>query len=274
VYAERVEVSHLRRRRGRGLDNASKNSLFAGVVFLVIPIAFLNAALVRLGLPEKSMVTAGIAIFIYLTIVGVLVWLWVRRVVIPKRKAEEERKQHVQQRLAEQEEERKREARKREEQEEERRQRAQQRAEELRRKQEREEQERAEQIEALLERDAFRESVHYMSGVEFENFMANVFDKKGYHVQTTPHTDQGVDLLLTIDDRKVAVQLKRYTAPVGNKAVQEVVAGMWHYKAKEAWVITTGSFTKGAVELAKSNRVRLIDGRQLEDWLDDLREEA
>jgi HJR/Mrr/RecB family endonuclease len=151
---------------------------------------------------------------------------------------------------------------------------ARKRHEQLEEERRREEQERAEQIEALLERDAFRESVHYMSGVEFENFMANVFDKKGYHVQTTPINDQGVDLLLTIDDRKVAVQLKRYTAPVGNKAVQEVVAGMFHYKAKEAWVITTGSFTKGAVELAKSNRVRLIDGRQLEDWLDDLRDEA
>jgi len=134
---------------------------------------------------------------------------------------------------------------------------------------------RAEQIEALLKRDAFRESVHYMSGVEFENFMAKVFNKKGYQVQTTPTTgDQGVDLLVNIDDRKVAVQLKRYTAPVGNAAVQAVVAGMFHYKAREAWLITTSSFTKGAVELAKSNRVRLIEGRELEDWLDDLRDEA
>jgi restriction endonuclease Mrr len=152
---------------------------------------------------------------------------------------------------------------------------ARKRREQLEEERRREEQERAEQIEALLERDAFRESVHYMSGVEFEHFMANVFAKKGYHVQPTPITgDQGVDLLLTIDDRKVTVQLKRYTGPVGNKAVQEVFAGMFHYKAKEAWVITTGSFTKGAEELAKSNRVRLIDGRELEDWLDDLREEA
>ena len=80
--------------------------------------------------------------------------------------------------------------------------------------------------------------------------------------------------MLTIDDRKVAVQLKRYTAPVGNAAVQAVFAGMSDYKAKEAWVITTSSFTKSAVEPGKSNRVRLIDGRELEDWLDDLRDEA
>lgn len=168
----------------------------------------------------------------------------------------EERRQHVQQQREQQEEERRR---KHEQQEEERK---------------REEQERAEQIEAMLERDTFRESVHYMEGVEFEDFMANVFDKKGYHVQTTPTTgDQGVDLLLTIDDLKVAVQLKRYTGPVGPTAVAAVVAGMFHYKAKKAWVITTSSFTKGAVELAKSNRVRLMDGKELEDWLNDLRDE-
>jgi restriction system protein len=114
-----------------------------------------------------------------------------------------------------------------------------------------------------------------MSGVEFENFMANVFAKKGYPVQLTPGSgDQGVDLLLTIDERRVAVQLKRYTGPVGNAAIQAVVAGMFHYKAKEAWVVTTSSFTRSAVALAKSNHVRLIDRNELEDWLSDLREEA
>jgi len=188
---------------------------------------------------------------------------------------EERQRQEREERLRQMEEERKRKARKREEQEEERRRRAQQQAEELRRKQEREEQERAEAIEALLERDALRESIHYMDGTEFENFMANVLAEKGYHVQTTPKSgDQGVDVLLTMDGRKVAVQLKRYTGAVGNAAVQAVVAGMFHYQAKEAWVITTSTFTKSAKQLAMSNRVRLIDGRELEDWLSDLREEA
>jgi restriction endonuclease Mrr len=272
VYGRRRR--NLSRRRGKGSADPGIGFAIIFVIVVVIPITLLNAALIGLGLPEESNVTLGIAVFIYLIVVIVVGWGW----VIAKRKAEEERSRQMEE-----------ERRKREEQQEEQRKRQEiadrmqrqieeeqhkrrERQEEERRK--REEQERAEQIEAMLERDAFRESVHYMSGVEFENFMANVFDKKGYQVQTTPHQDQGVDLLLTIDDRKVAVQLKRYTAPVGNKAVADVVAGMFHYKAKEAWVITTSSFTKSAVELAKSTRVRLIDGRELEDWLDDLRDEA
>lgn len=149
------------------------------------------------------------------------------------------------------------------------------RREQLEEQRRREERERQEQIEALLQRDAFSETVDDMSGTDFENFMANVFDQKGYAVQTTPASgDQGVDLLVTIDDRKVAVQLKRYTAPVGNAAVQAAFAGMFHYKAKEAWVITTSSFTPGAKQLAKSTGVRLIDRRELEEWLSDLREET
>jgi restriction system protein len=83
-----------------------------------------------------------------------------------------------------------------------------------------------------------------------------------------------VDLLLNIDERRVAVQLKRYTGPVGNAAVQQALAGMIHYKAKEAWVITTSTCMKKAKELAKSTGVRLIDRSELEDGLSDLREVA
>src|SRR5215211_1665650 len=127
----------------------------------------------------------------------------------------------------------------------------------------------------LLVRHISPPTVCFQDGNEFENFMANVLGEKGYHVQTTPKSgDQVVDLLLTIDERKIAVQLKRYTGAVGNAAVQAVFAGMFHYKAKEAWVITTSTFTKSARQLAKSNRVRLIDGRELEEWLSDLREET
>ena len=38
-------------------------------------------------------------------------------------------------------------------------------------------------------------------------------------------------------------------------------------QATEKLGITTSSFTKKAVQLAKSNRVRLVDGRELEYWL-------
>jgi restriction system protein len=114
-----------------------------------------------------------------------------------------------------------------------------------------------------------------MGGIEFENFVANLFRRQGYSVEHTPRSgDQGADLLVTMGARKVAVQLKRQTAPVGNKAVQEIFSGMAYYRIPEGWVITTSRFTPGAVELARRTGVRLIDGEDLASWIKDLREEA
>ena len=133
---------------------------------------------------------------------------------------------------------------------------------------------RLQHVESLLRRDAVGDEINYMSGSEFERFMADVFRQKGYDVQETRATgDQGVDLLLDLDEKKVAVQLKRWTGPVGNKAIQATFAGMAHYNADEGWIITTSTFTRSARELARSTRVRLIDGKELGDWLEGLREQ-
>jgi restriction system protein len=127
-------------------------------------------------------------------------------------------------------------------------------------------------IESLLHRDAVGDEINYMSGVEFERFMADVFRQQGYAVETTKASgDQGVDLLLDVDDKKVAVQLKRWSGPVGNAVVGATFAGMAHYGADEGWIITTSTFTSSARDLARSTHVRLIDGRELGEWLAGLR---
>jgi restriction endonuclease Mrr len=130
-------------------------------------------------------------------------------------------------------------------------------------------------IEAMLHPDRVRDEIHYMSGPEFERFMADLFRQKGYQVQETPLSgDQGVDLVLPdLDGKRVVIQLKRWTGPVGNKAIQATFAGMTHYQADEGWIITTSTFTKSARELARTTRVRLIDRDELADWLEGLREE-
>ena len=148
--------------------------------------------------------------------------------------------------------------------EEERRERARQREAEKRR-----------HIEAMLHPDRVRDEIHYMSGPEFEQFMADLLRQKGYQVQETPLSgDQGVDLVLPdLDGKRVVIQLKRWTGPVGNNAIQATFAGMAHYQADEGWIITTSTFTKSARELARSTSVRLIDRDELADWLEGLREE-
>jgi restriction system protein len=127
------------------------------------------------------------------------------------------------------------------------------------------------QLQDIAQREAILDATRHMSGIEFEELMTQFFRSIGYKAQMTKASgDQGVDLLLQKDGRRTAVQLKRYSKPVGNKAVQEALAGMMFYKTQEAWVVTTSSFTKAAVELANGTGVRLVDGLELGGWIKDI----
>jgi restriction system protein len=59
------------------------------------------------------------------------------------------------------------------------------------------------------------------------------------------------------------VQAKRYRSSVGVRAVQEAVAAKAKYRCSEAMVVTNSTFTKQAVELARANKVTLVDREQL-----------
>ncbi|MDE2812869.1 MAG: restriction endonuclease [Gemmatimonadota bacterium] len=117
---------------------------------------------------------------------------------------------------------------------------------------------KAERMAALVRFGA--ERMDGMTGVQFEQMLAAVFTALGYGVSATPTTgDYGADLVMTRGSRKIAVQVKRLSHNVGNKAVQEATAGALHYGAHEAWVVTNAGFTRGAVEQARSAGVVLVD---------------
>jgi hypothetical protein len=82
--------------------------------------------------------------------------------------------------------------------------------------------------------------------------------------------DQGVDILLTRGDEKIAVQCKNYAKPVGNTPVQEVYAGAKYHGATRAFVVAPRGYTSGAVELARRLNVELYDGRHIRKWIDQM----
>ena len=111
-------------------------------------------------------------------------------------------------------------------------------------------------------------SLPFMSGEEFEYYMADVFRSLGWSVRVLGGSgDQGVDLL--VDDggvliavqckHHIAVQCKHHKRPVNNAAVQQVFAGAQHYRANQAWVVSPSGFTESAFDLARSTNVRLFD---------------
>ena len=91
------------------------------------------------------------------------------------------------------------------------------------------------------------------TGPEFERYLVKLFIAMGYEVEHTPLSgDQGADLVVWEPGGgpKLAVQAKRYKAPVGNGGVQELLGGMTYYRCAKGILVTTSDFTKSAKELA------------------------
>jgi restriction system protein len=102
--------------------------------------------------------------------------------------------------------------------------------------------------------------VDRMDGRTFEAFLGTVFRRLGYAVEATrAHGDYGADLVVSRNATKTAVQAKRWSKPVGVKAIQEVVAAKGYYGCDDALVVTNRGFTRPARQLAHANKVQLWD---------------
>ncbi len=127
-------------------------------------------------------------------------------------------------------------------------------------------------------KDAIESRLHWlrscawqqMAGLNFENFLSEVFRERGYEVQRIGGTgDQGVDLIVARGKTRIAVQAKGYLASaVGNDAVQQVHAGMTYYGCQRSAVITNARFTSSARELAARVGCTLVEGSQMLELID------
>lgn len=98
------------------------------------------------------------------------------------------------------------------------------------------------------------------NGIDYEIYVEKYLQIAGYNVTRTPKTgDQGVDLIAEKDDDRKAIQCKYYSKPVGNKAVQEVIAGANFYQCTSAAVVSNASFTKSARQLAENSNIELVN---------------
>jgi restriction endonuclease Mrr len=111
--------------------------------------------------------------------------------------------------------------------------------------------------------------IDLLTGYEFENYLSKLFTGMGYIVEETKLAgDQGADLVIEKMGVKTVVQAKRYNSNVGNSAIQEIVASKNLYNADEAMVVTNSFFTQSAIQLAKSNNVKLIDRDSLNKMIE------
>jgi restriction system protein len=103
-----------------------------------------------------------------------------------------------------------------------------------------------------------------MSPAEFEHYCAAVLREMKWKARVTQASgDQGVDIVADKRGARIVVQCKKYSKPVGNRAVQEIVAGIAHEDADRGVVVATSDFTPAAHALAASNRVLLLHHTEL-----------
>jgi restriction system protein len=108
-----------------------------------------------------------------------------------------------------------------------------------------------------------------MSPARFEQAIAGLLRELGYRrVRTVGRSgDLAVDIeCRDAEGRALLIQCKRY-APglkVGSRDVQTFVGMIFmHHRADRGAFVTTSSFTKPAIGLARDQRIELIDGRRL-----------
>lgn len=112
-----------------------------------------------------------------------------------------------------------------------------------------------------------------MEGTDFEAFCARLLEQRGFdEIELTKASgDYGIDILAQKDGVTYAIQCKRYSEPVGVKAIQEAYTGRDYYDRMVGAVMTNQYFTGPAVEAAKKLKILLWDRGYLDSMIEEER---
>lgn len=114
------------------------------------------------------------------------------------------------------------------------------------------------------ETPAMQRLAHVKTGADFELFCAEELRRAGWKTKLTRVTgDQGADLVAGKGGVSIVLQCKYYSRPMGNRAVQEVVAARVHEHADRAAMVSNSVYTAAAEQLAQTNSVLLLHHTQL-----------
>jgi len=103
-----------------------------------------------------------------------------------------------------------------------------------------------------------------MDPFDYERYCGLILRQAGWEaIVTSESGDQGADIVATRGRLRLVVQCKLYSRPVGNDAVQQVVAARQHYGARFGAVVSNASYTTAAQQLARTNKVSLLHHDEL-----------
>lgn len=113
------------------------------------------------------------------------------------------------------------------------------------------------------------ERLRGLSGTEFEEFTAHLFEKLGYKITLTGGShDGGVDLVAIKDGKSHYIQCKKYTNKIVSVgAVRDFYGAIADKLNAEGYFITTQFFTIEAKKFAEGKPIQLIDQFRLLDMM-------
>lgn len=110
-----------------------------------------------------------------------------------------------------------------------------------------------------------------VSPIDFEHECADLLNQTGWTARVTQASgDQGIDVIATYGNVKAVFQVKKYSQPVGNSAVQEIIAGKAFENAHIAAVVTNATYTASAKQLANATGVFLLHYSELPSFSEKL----
>ncbi|GAB2680682.1 restriction endonuclease [Aliiglaciecola aliphaticivorans] len=121
------------------------------------------------------------------------------------------------------------------------------------------------------------QSLRETSWQDFEILVAEAFRRQGYSVQENmvAGPDGGIDLNLRKDGKQHIVQCKRWrSSKVGVSIVREMYGVLTASKADSVYVVSSGEFTKDAIEFAQNLPIKLINGQALLELIAEIQSET
>ena len=109
------------------------------------------------------------------------------------------------------------------------------------------------------------------TGDDYERFVMFCVKEAGFPVKKVGQTgDFGADVIAEVNGKKLIIQCKFYSTPVGYEAVQQVFAAKSIYKGTWCCVVTNSEFSRQAKAGGRKLGVKLLSHVDIAEYLKSL----
>lgn len=107
--------------------------------------------------------------------------------------------------------------------------------------------------------------IQSLNGLEFEQVCEQLVKKMGFETEVTKASgDGGIDIVATNNSPllsgKYIIQCKRYSGSVGEPIIRDLYGVVTSERANKGILMTSGTFTRQAIDFAEGKPIELIDG--------------